>query len=136
MKTSFNIGDRVQFKSWDELKKEFGFAEPGCINCLGGFTTSMTGLCGTTAIIKEIKPNGVVLLDDLDTSGPKEWVYSLDMLKPMAVYITGEGFSALECIENYFLENFIDCDTVSVRSVIEVINEFKKDYQMEVKDNE
>ena len=83
-KYEFKVGDRVQFKEWDEMEKEFGLDFSGDINikCCGGFTASMRHLCGTYATIKEIYRDGTVYLSEFSTKGDKYWLYHVDMLKP------------------------------------------------------
>jgi hypothetical protein len=83
-KYEFKVGDRVQFKEWDEMEKEFGLDFSGDINikCCGGFTADMRHLCGTYATIKEICRNGTVYLSEFSTKGDRYWLYHVDMLKP------------------------------------------------------
>lgn len=58
-KYSFKVGDRVRFRSWDDMKREFG-VDPRCpadICIKKGsmyFTCFMSPLCGTYATIKRI----------------------------------------------------------------------------------
>lgn len=76
----FKVGDRVQFKTWEEMEKEFGVDEYGNIQC--GFTDIMKYLCGTYATISSINGTRVHLkyfsinnyLNDILN-------YSFDMLK-------------------------------------------------------
>ena len=92
---TFNIGDRVQFKTWEEMEKEFGVYEheDGTkeIQTTVAFVGIMNQLCGTTAIITEIN-DPLVILNNFEkeelTAGeyifPSESFYfSLDMLKPV-----------------------------------------------------
>lgn len=80
-KHEFKVGDRVQFKSWEEMEKEFG------VDCFGdirnGFVTTMKHLCGTHATIKRFKENGDVELNHFSSKGDTFWGYSTDMIKPV-----------------------------------------------------
>ena len=84
----FKVGDRVQFKTWEEMVEEFGLKEDGLesdfIDCTCAFINYMKHLCGTYATIKDIvNPfDGVVILKDFTSKGDTYWNYSLDMLKP------------------------------------------------------
>lgn len=81
MKNKFKVGDRVQFKTWEEMEKEFG------VDCFGdirnGFVTTMKHLCGTHATIKRFKENGDVELNHFSSKGDTFWGYSTDMIKPV-----------------------------------------------------
>ena len=81
-KYTFKDGDRVQFKEWDEMEKEFGLNLSGSIKCYLSFATGMRYLCGTYATIKEIFLSGTVTLSEFSTRGSPFWAYSTDMLKP------------------------------------------------------
>lgn len=82
----FKVGDRVQFKSWEEMENKYGLdsrAGQATIKTNPRFLNSMSYLCGTYATIKEIKENGVVELKDFTTGYTNDlFSYSLDMLKP------------------------------------------------------
>ena len=86
----FKPGDRVQFKTWEEMKKEFGTNKRGTINCRLGFPTDMKYLCGTFATIYNICQDRVYLknfsvkYDEIPHGehGVNFWSYSADMLKP------------------------------------------------------
>lgn len=81
MRNNFKVGDRVQFKSWEEMEKEFG------VDCFGdirnGFVTTMKHLCGTHATIKRFKENGDVELNHFSSKGDTFWGYLTDMIKPV-----------------------------------------------------
>jgi len=81
-KYEFNVGDRVQFKEWDEMEKEFGLNFWGAIRCSICFSSDMRHLCGTYATIKKICRDGTVSLSEFSTKGDKYWLYHVDMLKP------------------------------------------------------
>lgn len=71
----FNVGDRVEIKSWGEMEKEYGAAMWGDIShgdtC---FCDSMKHLCGRTATITAIDDERY-FLDFDDKSGDVEWYY-------------------------------------------------------------
>ena len=93
-KYSFKVGDRVRFRSWDDMKREFGvdctYGISG-IGINGGkiyFTPGMFPLCGTYATIGSMHKckNGLteVKLKDFsckDTS-LSNYVFSTEMLEP------------------------------------------------------
>lgn len=81
-KHEFKVGDRVQFKEWDEMEKEFGLDFQGAIRCHVRFNASVRHLCGTYATIKEICRDGTVSLSEFSAKGNKYWLYHVDMLKP------------------------------------------------------
>ena len=81
MRNKFKVGDRVQFKSWEEMEKEFGVDYYGDIR--NGFVTAMKHLCGTHATIKRFKENGDVELNHFSSKGDTFWGYSTDMIKPV-----------------------------------------------------
>jgi len=81
-KYEFKVGDRVQFKEWDEMEKEFGLNFWGAIRCHGCFNSDMRHLCGTYATIKKICRDGTVDLSEFSTKGDRYWLYHVDMLKP------------------------------------------------------
>lgn len=87
MEHTFKVGDRVQFKSWEEMEKEFGL-DYGAVRTTPSFTIKMRHLCETYATIENIYKNGDVELIDFSISKEKrnaaiDWFYSLDMLKPV-----------------------------------------------------
>ena len=89
-KHEFKVGDRVQFKSWKEMEREFTspwFWGSSTYFLLPGdfiFGQAMKYLCGTYATIKEITIDGKVILTDSTSNqgNINDWSYSLDMLKP------------------------------------------------------
>lgn len=79
----FKVGDRVQFKTWEEMEKEFGTYGDGTIRASMIFTKQMRHLCGTFAKIRYIGKNGYdVYLKDMTAKGRTFFSYTLDMLKP------------------------------------------------------
>ena len=75
----FKVGDRVQFKTWEEMENEFG-TNGNYIETSTVFTHEMKHLCGTYATIKEINGKSVKLCDFTENYGTT-WCYSIDMLK-------------------------------------------------------
>lgn len=78
-KYKFKVGDRVQFKTWGEMKKEFGANNEGDIEI--GFIKEMKYLCGTQATIDYIHES-IIKLKDFTSKGKTDWTYSADMIKP------------------------------------------------------
>ena len=86
MKHKFKVGDKVQFKSWEELKEEFGVTVLGDIPTSPYyFTAQMKHLCNTQAIIREVLNDREVMLDGFDVAYGNGGVfaYCTDMLKPV-----------------------------------------------------
>lgn len=85
-KYEFKVGDRVQFKEWDEMEKEFGKTGSDALIVLSCptpyFRKEMKHLCGTYATIKSFGNNSRVYLSDMTATGDKWWSYHVDMLKP------------------------------------------------------
>ena len=82
-KHKFKVGDRVQFKTWEEMEKEFGCNEFGDIKVYWRFSSEMKFLCGTYATIESINNSGDCDLKDFTANGEaNKWFYCLDMLKP------------------------------------------------------
>jgi hypothetical protein len=85
-KCEFKVGDRVQFKEWDDMVNEFG--KDG--SCSGiklsvpspFFSAGMKHLCGTYATLKDFTIGGRVHLSDMTAKGDIGWSYHVDMLKP------------------------------------------------------
>lgn len=79
----FKVGDRVQFKSWEEMEKEYGTYATGDIRTKILFSEQMRHLCGTFATVRRIGQNGYdVYLQDFTAKGRTFFAYTLDMLKP------------------------------------------------------
>lgn len=80
MERKFKVGDRVKFKSWHEMEKEYGVDDDGDIKNSPYFTQAMRHLCGTYATIKELN-GSIVALKDFSSSGDTDWRYAEFMLK-------------------------------------------------------
>lgn len=82
----FKVGDRVRFKSWDRMVKEYGGIEGDeCISLPNGvsFVPKMKHLCGTYATISEITNqygDDRIFLENFTTNGDTGWAYSPEML--------------------------------------------------------
>lgn len=48
---TYNIGDRVTIRQWDDMESEFGLTEWGSIAAPESFTLNMKKYCGKTFII-------------------------------------------------------------------------------------
>lgn len=83
-KPKFYVGQRVQFKTWEEMEDEFGLDEDEDIAIIGyGFIRDMQPLCATFATIESLNGETVKLKDfSLKQTGNYYWKYSLKMLKP------------------------------------------------------
>ena len=76
----FNVGERVQFKKWSEMEKEFGTDFDGNIETYFHFTRRMEHLCGTYATIEKIDGK-IVYLKDFSSKGRHCWNFSTYMIK-------------------------------------------------------
>lgn len=93
-KYSFKVGDRVRFRSWDDMESEFGMdaAYPKGGICIRGgliyFSHCMRPLCGTYATIETMRKyeTGITEVKLKDFSCKDTWlrihVFSTDMLEP------------------------------------------------------
>ena len=84
----FKKNDLVQFKTWDEMVKEYGAAYRDAINCPGSFMSEMEHLCGTYARIENLFyedelecDSTIVKLCDFTTTGYTHFQYTLSMVK-------------------------------------------------------
>lgn len=87
----FKVGDRVRFRSWDDMESEFGTEpETGCIKIRGKiyFTKDMRPLCKTYATIKSmhVRKDGLIGVElSKPSSNASAFMYSFfvtDMLEP------------------------------------------------------
>lgn len=85
--SGIRVGDRVQFKSWDEMVEEYGIRHGGhTIPCLYSFTDEMKHLCCTYARVTSIKKDpigrtGLILGNFSVEYGDTNFTYSTDMVK-------------------------------------------------------
>ncbi len=80
-KPVFKVGQRVQFKTWEEFVEEFGLDNHGNIGGEANFIKEMRHLCGTKGTIKKIKNKYVELSACHEDA--VNWIISVDMLKPV-----------------------------------------------------
>lgn len=80
---NFYVGQRVQFKDWDEMVNEFGTDCFGNIDCRYKFPEEMEHLCGRTAVIDGINEDRI-FLREFSISPSRGYAYSIDMIKPYA----------------------------------------------------
>lgn len=83
----FKVGDRVQFKTWDEMAEEYGEIAGTIVfdEDIGvSFNKYMSHLCGTYATIDEIDEidGDIIILKDFTADGDTIWDYTTHMLKP------------------------------------------------------
>lgn len=76
----FKVGERVQFKTWSEMEKEFVTDFDGNIDTYFHFTRRMEHLCGTYATIEKIDGK-IVYLKDFSSKGRHCWNFSTYMIK-------------------------------------------------------
>ena len=74
----FKVGDKVQIREWDDMKKEFRLEswDSTSINCKFSFTHDMRYLCGQFLTIREITNSGSIRF--IEHIG---WNISTDMIK-------------------------------------------------------
>lgn len=93
-KYSFKVGDRVRFRSWDDMESEFGIEpETGRINIRNKiyFTKYMRPLCETCATIKSmrVRKDGLIGVElSKSSSNAEAFMYSFfvtDMLEPASL---------------------------------------------------
>lgn len=80
MQYDFNPGDRVRFRSWDDMKEEFGLdSYERYIDCRFQFVEDMRDLCGKEYTIDWIDADGEVGLESFD----EPYTISTDMIEPV-----------------------------------------------------
>ena len=83
----FKIGDKIVFKSWEQMEKQYGLTPKGNIPTEATFAKDMKYLCGVKAIITNFTNNRVYLeLDPTEKEAIEEdeehhWGYSTQMIK-------------------------------------------------------
>lgn len=73
--TSFQVGDKVRIRSWNDMVKEFGTDGFGDIPCCCYFVKDMKPICGDEFTITMID-------DDYIYGHPSAWDISQDMIEP------------------------------------------------------
>ena len=69
------VGDRVRFKTWEEMQREYGGNE-SCIEGAFIFVAPMRHLCGTEATVVRIENGGQLFLEPATP-----WAISTDMVR-------------------------------------------------------
>lgn len=84
----FKVGDIVQIKEWDEMKKEFGLTSRDAIDSMYPFTKEMKFLCGQIFQINRFKTSilGNTFIHFEETDKPygfliNKYAISMDVLK-------------------------------------------------------
>ena len=83
----FKIGDKIVFKSWEQMEKQYGLDIFGNIHTSQTFVKDMKYLCGVKAIITNFTNNRVYLeFDPTEKEVIKEneqysWYYDKQMIK-------------------------------------------------------
>lgn len=79
----FETGDRVKFRSWEDMRKEFGLTKNGDIdvNEYAVFSIEMKHLCGTYATIAGFSNDKSVRLKDFSSNGSTNWLYFTEMFE-------------------------------------------------------
>ena len=87
----FKVGDRVRFKTWEEMKEEFGISASGNIPCKFTFLSTMDALIdrGRDYIISDIRGDSIYFEDLSD-----QFSYSEDMIRLVSEY-AGENSNDL-----------------------------------------
>lgn len=91
---TFHVGERVQIKEWTEMAeeyKELNNEKPSHLSSYINlpeeipFSFLMQHLCGKEATITGISPNGTIDLEDINTTGRTNWLYTLSMIRPLDI---------------------------------------------------
>lgn len=87
----FEVGDRVRFKTWEEMKEEYGISASGNIPCKFTFLPEMDALIdrGRDYIISDIRGDSIYFEDLSD-----QFSYSEDMIRLVSEY-AGENSNDL-----------------------------------------
>lgn len=78
---TFEVGDRVVVRDWDDMQKKRGLDSDGDI--IGGFVRKMKHLCGRTATVISCNDSGNIDVTFDDKSGDVIWYFSDWMFKPL-----------------------------------------------------
>lgn len=80
-KHQFKVGDRVRFKTWEQMEKEFGLDENGDIRTIARFSKLRKHLCGTFATIDSLT-GSYVGLRVFSAQEEDHYLCTLDMIEP------------------------------------------------------
>lgn len=75
------VGQRVQFRDWEDMKAEFGELEKGYINCTPCFSKHMKYLCGKEFTVESAE-NGIIYKPKFYHQS-RWWIIGSEMLKPV-----------------------------------------------------
>ena len=78
---TFEVGDRVVVRDWDDMQKKRGLDSDGDI--IGGFVRKMKHLCGRTATVISCNDSGNIDVIFDDKSGDVIWYFRDWMFKPL-----------------------------------------------------
>lgn len=81
MRYDFSPGDRVVFRSWEDMEEEYGLDSRGCIQCKFNFVSDMRFLCGCEFTISWVDEDGEVGLEDFNYP----FAISTAMIEPLSV---------------------------------------------------
>lgn len=77
----FNVGDTIRIRQWDDMVAEFGLDSDGDVRFVF-FVRAMRHLCGRTAFITRIYPDGEVDLSGWsDQSGDLDWSININCMQ-------------------------------------------------------
>jgi len=98
MPATFEVGDFVQVKSWDEMEEEFGFDETGRIKTPSlRFTGAMKHLCGQVFQIREFSEYyGTATLMSVENIEKKDGVPSVWYITPYMIKPVEDSGSEVE----------------------------------------
>ena len=103
------IGDKIRFKTLDQMLEEFGEDQNGSPDVLGGWVDDMDDLCGKAFKVKEVNHYGIQNIDD--------WTISFDMIELLP------EVAETPIVEDHFKVG----DRVRIRTIDELIEEYGSD---------
>lgn len=85
MGEEFYSGQRVVFKDWDEMEKEYGLTSNGNIDCDGVFLHTMRPLCGVYCTIDYVYKKIVYIAEQsiFDLVDGHWFAITTDMIRPV-----------------------------------------------------
>ena len=94
---TYNVGDKVTIRQWDDMKSEFGLNESGEIKVSKFFTESMKQYCGQTLPIVYVRHHVPPTFDSYYLDGSSK-IFSSPMFeqsKPQSVPPSSLSFDSL-----------------------------------------
>ncbi len=76
---SYEVGDRLRIRSWEDMEQEFGLNDLGDIACRFAFTKSMRYLCGKEFTVSDKIGESFRSVEGIGGV----WSISADMLEPI-----------------------------------------------------